>query len=76
MIITFSSITGVQLEKVIIIYPGLTSLYEIAKEFKQTLFSKNPTMLDSWIASAKKLNIPELNSFITGLSRDLESVKM
>ena len=34
------------------------------KEFHTAIFSKKPEKLDAWVDSAKKHNIPELQSFV------------
>ncbi len=64
-----------QLNKVLNIYPELKIIYDIAKDFKVLLFSKKEFDLEIWIQRAKNLNIKELNSFISGIERDLEAVK-
>lgn len=68
-------ITKEQLNKVLDIYPKLKIIYDIAKDFKTLLFSKREFDLEMWIKRAKNLNIKELNSFISGIERDLEAVK-
>lgn len=47
--------------------------WEINLKF-HTLLDK-VTKLEKWIIKTKKLKIPEINSFITGIERDLEAVK-
>ena len=39
------------------------------------MFSKKETELDKWITKTKNYKIPEMNSFIVGIERDLEAVK-
>ncbi|TCO78832.1 transposase [Marinisporobacter balticus] len=68
-------LTSEQLNKVLIIYPKLQDVYDIIKSFKQLVLSKNATLLDRWIIEAKSLGIDDLNSFITGISRDIAAVK-
>lgn len=68
-------ITKDQLNKILNIYPELKIIYDIAKDFKSLLFSKREFDLENWIKRAKTLNIKELNSFISGIERDLEAVK-
>ncbi len=68
-------ITKDQINKVLNIYPELKIIYDIVKDFKSLLFSKREFDLENWIKRAKNLNIKELNSFISGIERDLEAVK-
>ena len=53
----------------------LKKIIELKKEFKVVLFSKKPDSLDDWLEKAKKLNVPELNSFVELIESDLEAVK-
>lgn len=53
----------------------LSNLIDLEKEFKITIFSKNPEQLDVWIEKAKLINVPELNSFINLLESDIAAVK-
>jgi len=39
------------------------------------LTDKNIDALDKWMEGAKNLNIPEINSFINGIERDMEAVR-
>ncbi len=39
------------------------------------LTNKNIEAFDKWIERAKNLNIPEINSFINGVERDMEAVR-
>ena len=39
------------------------------------MFSKKPEKLDIWIESAQKQDIPELQSFVEGISKDLKAVR-
>lgn len=58
------SITKELFEKVILMFPKAGQIYQIIKEFKNIMFSKQAEKLDSWIDETKKLKIPEINSFI------------
>lgn len=68
-------LTLAQLDKVLIIYPKLKEVYNIIKSFKEIVFSKKAENLNNWIVEAKELKIDEINSFITGISRDINAVK-
>ncbi|WP_235715182.1 transposase, partial [Acetivibrio thermocellus] len=48
---------------------------KITWEFKSMLTDKNIDALDKWMEGAKNLNIPEINSFINVIERDMEAVR-
>lgn len=56
-------------------YPLLSELYAFTKGFCNVIFSKNPEKLDEWINVAQKYEIPELQTFINGIKKDLTAVK-
>lgn len=62
---------GQALEK----YPLLSQLYTLVKEFHTVMFSQKPEKLNLWIKSAKKYDIPELQSFMEGICNDIEAAK-
>lgn len=64
-----------QYEEVIKKYPIIGNLYLITREFYNALFSKKPEKIDEWIKNAKKYDIPELQTFINGIEKDLTAVK-
>ena len=68
-------ITEEQLERVIEEYPIIGILYDTVRAFKEIVFSKKADELDSWIEAAFSLEIEEINSFIGGITRDLDAVK-
>ena len=55
-------------------YPELTQLKELIEDIKD-IFKGSPLTLEEWKAKAKEININEINSFVTGIERDLPSVK-
>jgi transposase len=63
------------LEKVFKEYPTLSEIYKLNTSFKEVLFSNNSNGLNTWIDSAKSLNISDINSFINGITNDIEAVK-
>lgn len=69
------NITKEMFKKVIEEFPEVGQIYEIIKEFKELMFSKKEMELEKWITKTKRYKIPEMNSFITGIERDLEAVK-
>jgi len=68
-------ITELQLGKVLSDYPALTGIYDIVRTFTEIMFAKRVRDLGAWIESAKALGAEEINSFVNGMSRDLEAVK-
>jgi len=53
----------------------LDQLLNMIRKFKKVVFSKKPRRLEKWIKEAKKINIKELNSFITLIESDIDVVK-
>jgi len=64
-----------QFDRIINENPVIESIFNITKSFKETLFSKKKNKLDKWIKEAQALGIDEINSFIGGITRDMEAVK-
>lgn len=65
-----ATITAGQYKQALETYPLLSTLYSLVKEFHVAIFSKKPEKLDTWIESAKKHDIPELQSFVEGILKD------
>lgn len=53
----------------------LSNIVQISDEFYVTIFSENSDKLDKWIEKAKKLNISELNKFISTIEKDIFATK-
>ena len=53
----------------------LQKVLNIEKEFKTILFSGKTRKLRYWIKKARKLDIPEINSFVNLIESDFEAVK-
>lgn len=53
----------------------LSELFKMIRKFKEIIFSKKPQRLKFWIEKAKKINVKELNSFITLIESDIDAVK-
>nr|WP_233120128.1 transposase [Tissierella creatinophila] len=68
------TITSEELDIILNKYKQYKVILETIKEFKEILFGKDNTKLKIWIEKSKALNIRELNSFITGIKRDIEAV--
>ena len=62
-----ATITSGQYEQALKKYPLLSELYSLVKEFHSVMFSQKSEKLDIWIKSAKKHDIPELQSFVEGI---------
>jgi len=56
-------------------YPVIGTLYEAVQSFKEILSTKHVDDLSDWIEYASLLGIDEINSFINGISSDLDAVK-
>ena len=69
------SISQEQFEMICNEYPCFEKIHNIIWEFKGILTGKNVDALDKWMEKAKKLDIPEIDSFICGLERDLNAVR-
>jgi transposase len=72
---TIKELSRELLEKVFKEYPTLSEIYKLNTSFKEVLFSNNSNGLNTWIDSAKSLNISDINSFINGITNDIEAVK-
>ena len=70
-----ATITAGQYGQSLETYPLLSTLYSLVKEFHTAIFSQKPEKLDAWIESAKKHDIPELQSFVVGILKDLTAIK-
>lgn len=69
------NITKEIFERVIESFPKAKVIYDCIKEFKEIMFSKKEGELEDWIHKTKKYKIPEMDSFITGVERDIEAIK-
>lgn len=57
-------------------YPAFTEILDLLLEFKSILREKLIDKIDPWIHSARTLEINEINSFVNGLERDFDAVKI
>ena len=53
----------------------LNNIVNMLRRFKEIIFSKKARRLNKWIKDAKKINVKELNSFITLIESDIDAVK-
>lgn len=70
-----TTISSKQYEQVLKTYPQLSELYALVKDFLMLIFSKNTDKLEQWMKSAQKFGIPELQTFLEGISKDIQAVK-
>jgi transposase len=67
-------ITQEQLDKVIVKYPQLTAIYDLIATFKAMLAARHAEDLDGWLKSALSLGSPDVDSFVNGVTRDIDAV--
>lgn len=68
-------ITQEQYEAIIKKYPILGKAYQMLRNFHELIFSQKVNKLESWMEETEKLQISEINSYISGLRKDLAAVK-
>ena len=68
-------ITESQVDRVVSEYPVIGAIYNTVRSFKEMMFAKRVDEIDTWIETTAKLGIDEINSFINGISADLDAVK-
>ena len=69
------SISKEQLNMALKTYPLLADLYAILKEFYEIIYSKKSEKLDGWLLKLEKFDIPELQTYINGVKKDIKAVK-
>jgi transposase len=69
------SVTQGQLDKVIVKYPQLTAVYDLVATFKAMLAAHHDEDLNAWMKSAQSLGSPDVDSFVNGVSRDIDAVR-
>ena len=70
-----TTITANQYEQALTKSPLRSELDSLVKNFYSVIFSKKPEKIDTWIESARKYDIPELQTFVEGLLKDLQAIK-
>lgn len=53
----------------------LNTIINLIRKFKEVISSKKTRKLYYWLKEAKKINVKELNSFVTLIESDIEAVK-
>ena len=56
-------------------YPFFNEMMTILTQFKNMLKNKEVSQLEEWIEKAKALNNSYINSFVNGITRDIEAVR-
>lgn len=64
-----------QYEMVLKVYPLLADLYAMLKEFYEIIYSKKAEKLDEWLEKLEAFNIPEIQTYINGIRKDIKAVK-
>jgi transposase len=67
-------ITQEQLDEVVKRYPIFSGMFEILSDFRSILSNKKSSKLSEWIKKARSLEVNEINSFISGLLGDYDSI--
>ena len=49
--------------------------YDLVQQFVQMLRNRTGDLLDAWLAQVAESNLPELQSFASGIEKDKEAVK-
>lgn len=64
-----------QLFQVNVEYPVYAKVINIVNQFRKLVSNKKVEELENWIEAAKELGIRGINSFISGIQKDLTAVK-
>jgi transposase len=68
-------ITAEQLAKVIAAHPQLTAVYDLVSSYKALFAARHVEDLEQWLESAKTLGSPDVDSYVNGITRDIDAVK-
>ena len=64
-----------RLDQLLLISTDVQNLYACLQSFLEMVRERTGNQLRSWIETATKSNIPELQSFVIGIERDYDAVK-
>ena len=64
-----------QYEMVLKTYPLLADLYAALKEFYEIIYSKKAEKLDEWLEKLEAFDIPEIQTYVNGIRKDIQAVK-
>jgi len=70
-----SGITEEQLSKVVELNPKLLTVYGLVNDFRSLVSAKNVDELEPWMAAAQAIESPDIESYVSGLTRDIDAVK-
>ncbi len=57
------------------INPQVNLAYDLVQQFAQMLRSRTEEYLDAWLAQVENSNLPELQSFASGIEKDKDAVR-
>ena len=69
------TISKEQFQMVLETYPLLADLYAMIKEFYEIVYSKKAERLDDWLIRLERFEIPEVQTYINGVRKDINAVK-
>ena len=64
-----------QLSKLRQINPEVALAYELVQQFAQMLRTRSGEHLDGWLDQVERSDLPELQSFATGIEKDKDAVR-
>lgn len=67
--------TQQQLDKVLALYPQLLAIYDLIRDFKTVFSAHHADDLEQWLESAKAIGSADIDSFVNGITRDIDAVK-
>lgn len=70
-----SGLTDEIIDKAYLREPMFKNIISLVESFRNILKQKKVDQLDSWISNALQLKVNEINSFIAGITRDIDAVK-
>lgn len=64
-----------QLDKVIALHPQLLAVYDLIHDFRTIIAAHHVDDLEQWLETAKSLGSSDINSFVNGITRDIDAVR-
>lgn len=55
--------------------PAVDLAYDLVRQFAQMLRTRTPECLDDWLAQVERSELPELQSFASGIEKDKDAVR-
>ncbi len=56
-------------------HPEVNLAYDLVQQFAQMLRTRTGGLLDAWLAQVEQSNLPELQSFASGVEKDKDAVR-